>query len=59
MKDVVANLTKLGDNFSSKHIVCLHFAEEAIHASKNVVFRKSGWLGNVCKCSGTGPFKCL
>ena len=49
MKDVTANRTKLGDNFSSKHIVSLHFAEEAIHGPKNVVFEKSNanWVSVV------------
>ena len=45
MKDVTATRTKLRDNFSSKHIVSLHFAEEAIQVSKNVVFEKVTQIG--------------
>ena len=42
MKDVADNRTKLGDNFISKHIVSLHFAEEArIQVSMNDVFKES------------------
>ena len=41
MKDVTAKRTNLDDNFISKHIVSLHFAEEVIEVSKNVVCEKS------------------
>ena len=64
MKDVTAACTKLDDNFSSKHIASLHFAEEAIQVSKNVVFEKSdanrltvvgiSFLCTACRCESRG-----
>ena len=52
MKDVTAKRTNLDDNFISKHIVSLRFAEEAIQVLKNVVCEKSD--ANMLSVIGVG-----
>ncbi len=64
MKDVTAKRPNLDDNFISKHIVLLCFAEEAIQVSKNVVCEKSdenrlsvigvGFLCTACQSESRG-----
>ena len=52
IKDVAATRTKLGYNYSSKHIVLLQFAEEALQVLKDVVFDSWGGTKEIWQAHG-------